>query len=361
LRQFDYVLGLDPGASGPRFALFRSPGFANAYFLGPGCEEISADAYERESKDLAKDWGCGVVKVPVNGGDDLYYRVGQDPLDRTSEATGKWRKIVAKLLCALGCLGQSSTTELVGDIKILMPVDEFSFQMPMLEAIAYALKNGAGFHGRPIKNIKIGGIEVMPEGSGLIENIRDPQMSIMAGHCDVSVVMGKYQEVWLDHSFTVSGAGAIAPLRLSTLPIVDDEINASIAFMRKDWEYFAVDGLQVSHVEKMASEGLAKYIGRQAGHIAQIKNACRSNRITTVRIGGGSAWLAELLMKDSGLRIVNTKETERIIAKKLGIKDKFLPPKLTDIYAHWMRSPQVEDYFTNGPDTQVILPVTANG
>jgi hypothetical protein len=338
----DFWLTCDPGSSDGKFLLYREASSAAAHLVPASCSLISSDDYIYESKLPNQKWGTGVVRVPDKDGDH-YYRIGLDPVTRTADSIKKWEGVVYKLLCALGWLSQSSKVPLRGSIKILLPLDEYAYRVPMLKFLAYALKNGAEVNGHEVTNIEIREIGCEPEGSGLIDGESRIAAGFMSGHCDLTFVLGVNGAVDLSRSFTVSGAGAILPLRLSGLPIFQSEVEAAIAFNRQNWSAFTLDGLSLETVKKMAEDGLDDYVRKHAKSFQEIFNICREAKISTVQVGGGSLSQVRKILA-TGLKLRETRAVEQRIAKVLRIRDRSALPRLVDPFLLWSKDPQVSQY-----------------
>jgi hypothetical protein len=341
--EYDFCLVKDPGSSDGKLLLYREPSSVAAHFVPASCSLISPEDYSYEARIPNPKWGTGVVRVKSEDG-VRHYRIGLDPVNRTADSIKKWEGAVCKLLCSLGWLSQSSKETLKGSIKILLPLDEYAYRVPMLKMLAYALKNGAEANGQRIANIEIGSIGCEPEGSGLIHGESRVAAGFMSGHCDWTFIFGVNGAVDLSRSFTVSGAGAIAPLRLSGLPIFEDEVEAAIAFNRQDWSAFDRDGLSVEAISMMAASGLAEYARSQAKYFQEISNICRDAKISTLHVGGGSVNLNRKVLAATGLKLQGTKAVEQRIVKSLGIRDRSMPSRLVDPFLVWSKNPQVAQY-----------------
>jgi hypothetical protein len=341
--KYDFCLTGDPGASDFKFWLYREPSSVAAHFVPASCSLISPEDYAYEARISSQKWGTGVVRVPNEEG-DRYYRIGLDPVKRTADSIKKWEGAVCKLLCALGWLSQSSKDALKGSIKILLPLDEYAYRVPMLKMLAYALKNGAEANGQRIVNIVIGSIGCEPEGSGLIEDDCRIAAGYMSGHCDQTFILSVNGVVDLSRSFTMPGAGAILPLRLSGLPIIQDEVEAAIAFNRRDWSAFARDGLSVEAVSMMAATGMAEYARSQSKNFQDISNICRDAKISTIQVGGGSINQVKEMLSATGLKPQGSKKVEQKISRLLGIRDRSVLQRLVDPFLMWSKNPQVAQY-----------------
>jgi hypothetical protein len=343
MNKYDFCLVDDPGSSDSKFLLYREPSSVAAHFVPASCSLISPEDYAFEARISNQKWGTGVVQLPSEEG-DRHYRIGLDPVNRTADSIKKWEAAVCKLLCALGWLSQSSKGTLKGSIKILLPLDEYAYRVPMLKMLAYALKNNAEVNGHKVANIEIGSMGCEPEGSGLIDGENRLSAGFMSGHCDLTFILGVNGAVDLSRSFTVSGAGAIAPLRLSGLPIFQDEVEAAIAFNRQNWSAFVRDGLSLEAVSAMAESGLDEYARSQFKHFQEISNICRDAKISTVQVGGGSVNLNRKLLAATGLKLQGTKAVEQRIARLLGIRDRSVLQRLVDPFLVWSKNPQVAQY-----------------
>jgi hypothetical protein len=352
--KYDFCLLCDPGSSGSKFLLYREPSSVAAHFVPASCSLISSEDYAYEARLSSQKWGTGVVRVPSEDG-VRHYRIGLDPVNRTADSIKKWEGVVCKLLCALGWLSQSSKGSLKGSIKILLPLDEYAYRVPMLKVLAYALKNGAEANGYKVANIEIGSIGCEPEGSGLIDGDHRIAAGLMSGHCDLTFILGINGAVDLSRSFTVSGAGAILPLRLSGLPVFQDEVEAAIAFNRQNWSAFAHDGLNLAAVKAMAESGLDEYARSQFKHIQEISNICRDAKISTVQMGGGSVNLNRKVLSATGLKLQGSKAIEQRIEKLLGIRDRSMPSRLVDPFLVWSRNPQVSRYLQHCIDGTTVF------
>lgn len=341
--KYDFDLIKDPGSSDGKFLLYRKPSSVAAHFVPASCTLISSEDYAYEARIPNQKWGTGVVRVKSEDG-FCHYRIGLDPVNRTADSIKKWESTVCKLLCALGWLSQSSKGTLKGSIKILLPLDEYAYRVPMLKMLAYALKNDPQVNGHKVANIEIGSIGCEPEGSGLIDSDCRNAAGFMSGHCDLTFILGVNGAVDLSRSFTVSGAGAILPLRLSGLPIFQDEVEAAIAFNRKDWSAFARDGLSLDAVSAMAESGLTEYARSQSKHFQEMSNICRDAKISTIQVGGGSVNLNRKMLAATGLKLQGTKAVEQRIVRLLGIRDRSMPSRLVDPFLLWSRNPQVAQY-----------------
>jgi hypothetical protein len=353
MEKYDFCLIDDPGSSDGKFLLYREPSSTAAHIVPASCTLINSDEYAYEARIPNQKWGTGVVRVPSEDG-DRYYRIGLDPVNRTADSIKKWEGAVCKLLCALGWLSQSSKSTLKGSIKILLPLDEYAYRVPMLKLLAYALKNGAEANGKRIANIAIGSIGCDPEGSGLIDGDRRISAAIVSGHCDFTFILGVNGMADLSRSFTVSGAGAILPLRLSGLPIFQDEVEAAITFNRKDWSAFALDGLSIETIKTMASNGLDEYARSQANYIREISNICRDAKISTIQEGGGSITQVKKILAATGLKFQGTKAVEQKIARVFGIRDRSCLQRLVDPFLVWSKNPQVSQYLKQFDKRTVI-------
>jgi hypothetical protein len=340
MNDLDFCLSSDFGSSDTKFWLFRVPSSVAAHLVPSSCTLISQKDYEFEVRLVNQKWGTGVVCQPSEEG-DRYYRIGLDPVKRTADSIKKWESAVCKLLCALGWLSQSSDKTLKGSIKILLPLDEYAYRVPMLKMLAYSLKKGTQVNGQKISNIEIGTIGCEPEGSGLIDSDRRLSSGLMSGHCDLTFILGVNGAIDLSRSFTVSGAGAILPLRLSGLPIFNNEVESAIAFNRQDWSAFARDGLSLEEISAMAEYGLKEYTRSQFKHIHEISNTCREMKIHTVQVGGGSINLNRKLLASAGLKTQGNKVIEQKITRLLGIRDRSTPSRLVDCFLLWSKNPQV--------------------
>jgi hypothetical protein len=341
--KYDFCLIDDPGSSDSKFLLYREPSSVAAHFVPASCSLISSEDYAFEARISNQKWGTGVVQVPSEEG-DRHYRIGLDPVNRTADSIKKWEAAVCKLLCVLGWLSQSSKGTLRGSIKILLPLDEYAYRVPMLKMLAYALKNDPQVNGHKVANIEIGSISCEPEGSGLINSECRVSAGFMSGHCDLTFILGVNGVVDLSRSFTVSGAGAILPLRLSGLPIFQDEVEAAIAFNRQDWSAFVRDGLSLEAVSAMAESGLAEYARSQFKHFQEISNICRDAKISTIQVGGGSINLNRKVLAATGLKLQGTKTVEQRIVRLLGIRDRSMPSRLVDPFLSWSKNSQVARY-----------------
>ncbi len=350
-----FTLLLDPGAS-TRKVLAWADGQVNAYFIPSSCEPISEEDY-RDEIAIARDWGAGVVCLPTEEG-RKYYRVGVNPVRQTTDALEKWQATVVAMIAALGWLSQLSSGELIGTLKILLPLDEEVFKLPMMRAIAYALKNTPFVNGHGIDNIKINNPTVALEGSGFCQGVK-PTAGLICGHCDLSFVLGYKSKIALDQSFTLSGAGAILPLRLSGLPIFEDELSAAIAFTQAQWSKFARNGLTKDDVKTSADAGIQAYLTRRSTDFQRIARVLESHHLSALTIGGGSARFITKLVK-SFFKVTMTDEIEQKIEHILGC-DRTQAARLVDLFLISQGIDEFRDYYENGaiaPTTKLNTQVT---
>ena len=340
-----FHLLLDPGASTRKYLLYRN-GFVISHFVPASCEIITETEYIEESTIARDQWGGGVVKVPLEQSTQ-YYRVGINSVHATTEAIEKWQSTVVNLVCALGWLGQSSSTELRGSLRVLLPLDEIAYREPLMRSLAHALKNDAECNGVKVNNVKLTSASVLPEGSGFCAG-HQLTASIMAGHCDMSFVVGRQGKA-LPESFTLSGAGAILPWQLSKLPVFDSEVAAAIAFQSQDWGYFARHGLSIDDVKQSAEAGLEAYKNLRSQELTRIARVCEKNQVKSITLGGGSSKLMGRLIKGLVPKIVTTKDVETRIGKVLGITDKTKQARLVDLFLISESIPEFRDFYEEGP------------
>lgn len=340
-----FHLLLDPGASTGKYLLYRN-GQVISHFVPASCEIITLSEYLEESTIARDQWGSGVVKVLLEQGTQ-YYRVGINPVHATTETIEKWQSTVIKLICALGWLGQSSSTELRGSLRVLLPLDEITYGEPLMRSLAHALKNGAESNGIQVENVKLTSALVLPEGTGFCAS-HQLKASIMAGHCDMSFILGRQSRI-LPEAFTLSGAGAILPWQLSKLPAFDSEVAAAIAFQSQDWSYFARHGLSIDDVKQNAEAGFQAYVNLRSNELTRIARVCERNQIKSIMLGGGSAKLMGRLLKGLVPKIITTKEIETRIGKVLGITDKSKQARLVDLFLISESIPEFRDFYEEGP------------
>ncbi|MGL4622761.1 MAG: hypothetical protein ACRCZS_27500, partial [Chroococcidiopsis sp.] len=182
----DFHLLLDPGSSTLKYLLWRN-GQVISHFVASSCDRIAETDYLEESTISYDQWGSGVVEVPFADG-DRYYRVGVNPVQATTDVIEKWESATIKLVCALGWLGRSSSSELRGSLRVLLPLDEITYDESLMLQLSYALKNGAQVNGASIDNVKIKSAAVLPEGTGFCAG-HQFKASLMAGHCDLSFIL----------------------------------------------------------------------------------------------------------------------------------------------------------------------------
>jgi hypothetical protein len=337
-----FSLLLDPGAS-TRKILVWSEGQVNAYFIPSSCELISEEVY-RDEIAIAHQWGTGVVCIPTEQGRQ-YYRVGMNPIQQTIDAVEKWQTTVVSAIAALGWISQSSSSQLSGALKILLPLDEASFQRPMMRAIAFALANTPFVNGHAVDNIKITNPTVELEGSGFCQGVK-PSAGLICGHCDLTFAIGYKGKLALDQSFTLAGAGAILPLRLSALPIFEDELSAAIAFTNAQWGKFARNGLTKDDVKAIAESGLSTYKDRNHAQLQRIARVIDANRIPSLTIGGGSARFMAKLVRPF-FSVSTTDETELKIENIFGC-DRSSAARLVDLFLISQSIEEFNDFYENG-------------
>jgi hypothetical protein len=349
----DAIAAVDFGTSTTKALLCRN-GVILAHFIVASCEKITQEDYERELKSQEQDpptqWGTGAVKLMI-GGNLECYRVGLSPVSQTSEFIEKWKSAIVKMICILGWLGQSSSSDLRVKLKALLPIDERIYKEPMMGGVLSALSAQPEVNGSGVKNIKVFDARLALEGAGFCT---DNQISagVEAGHCDVSFAIGSKGAVDRNLSFTLSGAGVILPLTLSGLPCIQDEVTAAIALSRKNWKYFVRPGLTESHIEQAAKDAIEAYLHRQEDGFRRIGRICEKHRIQTLSIGGGNARMIAPLLKNylpKAIKLVGTGKIEEQIMQTLGISDRSKAARLVDLFKIAAMMPQFRDVIENGP------------
>jgi hypothetical protein len=330
----DAVLLIDPGSSVGKYLLWRAPDTKISHHLPASCVPITQEEYLEDIS--THQWGAGVVQVPTESG-LKYFRVGEDNISRTAPDVMKWESCLAKILCALGHVAETSDSELKISLHALLPVDENVYRLPLFQAIKYAMLNGAEVNGVSLKPIKIINPSCLPEGSGLIEDRVKPSAALLCGHCDISFVIGKAAVVDVVDSFTMAGCGAILPLKLSELPTFGSEVDAAAAISNRKWSYFTQDGLTLSQVQSQAEIALESYPEKLSQNLDAVVKACRKSKIEKITVAGGSAPLMlPFLKKALDLQIVRTKDVEQKLTTELSLA-KSLAPRFVDAYSVWGR------------------------
>jgi hypothetical protein len=342
-----FYLIKDPGSSTKKYLLWHN-GQVTHHFVPSSCELISEEIYKDEFA-IARPWGTGVVCLSTEDG-KKYYRVGVNPIQQTTDALEKWQSTVISTICTLGWIGQSSSEELTGSLKILLPLDEEVYKLPMMRAIAFALKNTPFVNGQAVNNIKITNPTVVMEGSGFCMGVQ-PSAGLICGHCDLSFAIGYKGMLSLDKSFTLSGAGAILPLRLSGLRL-GDELSGAIAFSNGQWAKFARNGLTKEDVKASADVGIEAYVNRYESQFQQIARVLENNGLPWLTIGGGSARFIGRLVRPL-FKVNPTDEIEQRIEKIFGC-DRSSAARLVDLFLISQRIEEFRDFYENG----AIVPTT---
>lgn len=371
----DFYLLLDPGVSTLKILLYRM-GKVLAHFVTSSCEEISEENYQRE-KDTDYEWGCGVVKFPIDNC-TKYYRVGVNPISRISPALDKWDVTAIKIICLLGWLSKSSKGQLSGSLTILLPIDEDLDRAPLARAIKDAIANGAICNGKSLTNIHLVQIRIPFEGSGFCSGDKTSG-GIVAGHCDVSFSVGDNGLVKKDIGFTLSGAGAILPLSLSGLNQKQmGELNSAIEFQKAlkscnfkkfqkgtmnkgdwlalissgKWEKFLRRGLILDDIYDAATTGIIDYINQVGKDFYRIGLLSEQHQIDPLPIGGGSGQMIGLLfgpILKEFVRIQGTKEVEERIVNIFPTLDRIACTKLVDLFQVASEIDEFQYFFENGP------------